>query len=55
MLSALNQAITSTRSNQYLRSHPAQVKRNGNWEKNDPVSYENASMIQRYINRKPKG
>ncbi len=55
MLSALNRAIASTSSNQYLRSHPAQVKRDGKWEKNDPVSYENASMVQRYVDRSRSG
>lgn len=55
MLSALNQAMNTTNENQYMRSHPAQVKRNGKWQKGDPVSYENASMVQRYVDRSVRG
>ena len=51
MLSAINNAVSTTQNDTYMRSHAPQVKRDGIWEKSDPVSYENASMIQRYINK----
>lgn len=51
MLSAINNAVSTTRNDTYMKSHAPQVKRDGIWEKSDPVSYENASMIQGYINK----
>ena len=51
MLSAINNAVSTTRNDTYMRSHAPEVKRDGIWEKSDPVSYENASMIQGYITK----
>ena len=51
MLSAINNAVSTTRNDPYMKNHAPQVKRNGVWEKSDPVSYENASMIQGYITK----
>ena len=51
MLSAINNAVSTTRNNPYMKSHAPEVKRDGVWEKSDPVSYENASMIQGYITK----
>ena len=55
MLSAINKAVSATRNDPYMKNHAPQVKRNGVWEKSDPVSYENASMVQRYIDRSKRG
>jgi hypothetical protein len=57
MLSAINKAVTTTQSDPYMRSHAPQIKNQKTkvWEKSDPISYENASMIQRYINKSKQG
>ena len=51
MLSAINNAVSTTRNDTYMKNHAPQVKKDGIWEKSDPVSYENASMIQGYITK----
>jgi len=51
MLSAINKGVSTTQNDPYMKKHAPQVKRNGVWEKSDPVSYENASMIQGYITK----
>ena len=55
MLSAINNAVSTTRNDTYMKNHAPQVKKDGIWEKSDPVSYENASMIQRYIDKSKGG
>ena len=55
MLSAINNAVSATRNDPYMKNHAPQVKRNGVWQKSDPVSYENASTVQRYIDRSKRG
>tara|TARA_B110000259_G_C13971187_1_gene384791 strand:+ start:367 stop:1323 length:957 start_codon:yes stop_codon:yes gene_type:complete len=53
MLAAINNAVSTTRNDTYMKNHAPQVKnqKTGVWEKSDPVSYENASMIQGYITK----
>ena len=47
----MRKALQMRQDDKYLRSHSAYIKRNGQWEKNDAIKYENDNMMNRYISK----
>tara|TARA_R110002167_G_scaffold173474_2_gene372054 strand:+ start:207 stop:1148 length:942 start_codon:yes stop_codon:yes gene_type:complete len=48
---AITKALQMRQDDKYLRSHSAYIKRDGQWEKNDAIKYENDAMMNRYIKK----
>ena len=48
---AMRKGLQMRQDDKYLRSHSAYIKRDGQWEKNDAIKYENDNTMNRYVKK----